>query len=284
MLKTSGMENLKSLVIFDNFEVDKRLKPKPSKVVSEDGYDEEMVYTKSGDFRLGVGSIRSIREASELYRMFDIYTFKWFVAKAVSVLAKILERLSNNKYPVEVFNLIKLSRISLDLYNQRVGILKEQLEVAKSTGQTSLKNRLESEISVATQESLLLVGGFQTYITEEQMLKFSAKCKKGLCLDWISDFVRIIPVEVYKKKVAADSLFVFDNYVVLHYDPTDTGTDKVVTEARREAVRDPILFGVILGSRKLYYIGDWVDEKCDLTLDQVIETLGEKAKDLSQKP
>lgn len=28
------------------------------------------------------------------------------------------------------------------------------------------------------------------------------------------------------------------------------------------------------GSRKLYFVGDWVDEMCDLTLEQIVDVLG----------
>jgi hypothetical protein len=48
-----------------------------------------------------------------------------------------------------------------------------------------------------------------------------------------------------------------------------------IAEAERR--KDPILFGVIRGSRKLYYLGSWEDEYCDLTLDKFIEQFGEEA-------
>ena len=44
--------------------------------------------------------------------------------------------------------------------------------------------------------------------------------------------------------------------------------------------RDPILFGLIKGSRKLYYICDWIDEYCDLTLSQLIDKIGESEHNL----
>jgi len=31
------------------------------------------------------------------------------------------------------------------------------------------------------------------------------------------------------------------------------------------------------GSRKLYFVGDWVDEFCDLQLDQIADALGKDA-------
>ncbi|HEY8094921.1 MAG TPA: hypothetical protein VIE65_02365 [Methylobacter sp.] len=48
------------------------------------------------------------------------------------------------------------------------------------------------------------------------------------------------------------------------------------TKAEIEARKDPILFGMIKGRRILYYICDWVDEYCDLTLDQIADTIGKE--------
>jgi len=44
--------------------------------------------------------------------------------------------------------------------------------------------------------------------------------------------------------------------------------------AEIDAKRDPILFGVIDGKRKLYFVGEWEDEYCNLTLDQMADVLG----------
>ena len=50
-----------------------------------------------------------------------------------------------------------------------------------------------------------------------------------------------------------------------------------LTEGIRKGV--PILFGLIRGSDKLYFIGDWIDDICDLTFDELIEVLGEDGID-----
>jgi hypothetical protein len=80
---------------------------------------------------------------------------------------------------------------------------------------------------------------------------------------------------VLEVKLKTDALGIFDNYVVLHYDPDGKATQ--MTEAEIAAKKDPILFGVIQHRRRLYFIADWVDEQCDLTLDQIADTLGSKA-------
>ena len=54
------------------------------------------------------------------------------------------------------------------------------------------------------------------------------------------------------------------------------------TPAEEIKKRDPIVFGVIAGSNKLYYITDWVDEYCDLTLAKFVDTLKITTDDLIQ--
>ena len=83
------------------------------------------------------------------------------------------------------------------------------------------------------------------------------------------------------KKIAADKLMVFDNYVVAYY--SDLIHRAVATQQKvsakeeqevRERRRDPILFGVIKNSRKLYYICDWTTDTDDLTLEKLEKELG----------
>src|SRR4030042_1990609 len=61
----------------------------------------------------------------------------------------------------------------------------------------------------------------------------------------------------------------FDGYVVVHTDPNNTSVMKTVEEKK-----DPILFGVISESDRFYFIADWKDELCDLTLEKIIDKLG----------
>jgi hypothetical protein len=97
-------------------------------------------------------------------------------------------------------------------------------------------------------------------------------------LDYVKNFTRIIPDKFLEIKKSLDEKCIFDNYCVMHYDLKLEGyalTHKEVEEEKKK--KDPILFGLIQGSRKLYYIGDWVDEYCDLTLEKFIDEFGKSA-------
>ena len=120
-------------------------------------------------------------------------------------------------------------------------------------------------------ESVLAIHGFNRYITFGNIEKLQGKCKVVLDINYVKNFGRVIPTEVIEKKAKADNLCVFDNYCVLYYDPEGRTYKATATEKR-----DPILFGLINHSDKLYYIADWVDDKCDLTLEAIAEKLGKE--------
>ena len=61
----------------------------------------------------------------------------------------------------------------------------------------------------------------------------------------------------------------------MHYDPA--AKSYAETQEEIAARHDPILFGILSGRNDLYFIGDWKDDFCDLTLDQVSEILGREA-------
>lgn len=72
---------------------------------------------------------------------------------------------------------------------------------------------------------------------------------------------------------------VFDNYCVLSYDPK--GENRALTEAEKRTLeekrKDPILFGVVKGSRRLYHVGSWKDEYCDLIFGDLLDRYGKDA-------
>ena len=69
--------------------------------------------------------------------------------------------------------------------------------------------------------------------------------------------------------------------MILHYDPNNDATN--ITEKEKELRKDPILFGVLENSKKLYYVGDWKDEYCNLTLETMFAELGEDILTMNNK-
>lgn len=176
---------------------------------------------------------------------------------------------------LQFFSLVKASsKESVATYRDRISDYLKQIHNAVTVGQTSLVEDLLRGLVTNKYESVLFAEGLYYVVNEEQMIDFVSKCEKGIKLDYVKNFTRPMPQDVVDKIAKINQLEVFDNYVVLYYDPDG----KIYKEtAREEAKRkDPIIFGVIAGSNKLYYIADWVDEYCDLTLEAFVDAIGVK--------
>ena len=183
---------------------------------------------------------------------------------------------------MEFFENVKLtSKKSIGTYKDRVYNYLAALRSADITGQTALKEKLVREMFVNKYEAELYAKGLYDVVTEEQAVEFARKSEKGVELLYLKNFSRPLPDEVIKKLDEVNKLGIFDNYVVMAYDPE--GKMKDETEEDRNKRKDPILFGVILGSNKLYYITDWIDETCNLTLQQFVDTLDITKYDLKMK-
>lgn len=177
------------------------------------------------------------------------------------------------------FNLVKLtSKESISTYRDRVSSYLKEVYNAASIGQIALLENLIRGMVTNKYEAVLYAENLYYAVSEDQMVSFIKKCEKGIKLDYIKNFTRPIPQDVIDKVNQVNKLEVFDNYVVLYYDPD--GKIYQETEKERAKRKDPILFGLIAGSKKLYYIADWIDEHCDLTLEQFVDIIGIKKEEL----
>ena len=180
---------------------------------------------------------------------------------------------------LQFFSMVKASsKESVSTYRDRISGYLKSIHNAVSVGQTALIEDLLRGLVTNKYESVLYAEGLYYVINEDQMVSFVNQCEKGIKLDYIKNFTRPLPQEVVDKVNKINQLEVFDNYVVLYYDPDG----KIYKEtAKEEAKRkDPIIFGLIAGSKKLYYVADWVDEYCDLSLDKFIDTIGLNMSDI----
>lgn len=204
-------------------------------------------------------------------------SFKERVKNAFKKKEKAVEVLEPIKMTVqEFFFNLKNSTDEILEITARADSYELALEQAKSFGQQALIEKLEKNINIIKQETQLYVMGLKTILREPQIIEFAEKVEKGVKLTYIRNYTRIIPEDLLEIKKQIDEKGIFDNYVIMHYDPHNEHID-LTEEEKIEKAKDPIMFGLIENSRKLYYIGDWVDEYCDLTLEAIIDTLGDDA-------
>ena len=93
------------------------------------------------------------------------------------------------------------------------------------------------------------------------------------------EYPRDIPDEIVE--VVAKTKNIFDRLYIVFTDYTGKVERQVEAERRR---KDPILFGTFqkigvvrdssLINDRFYYLGDWEDEFCDLTLDKFLKEAG----------
>lgn len=181
---------------------------------------------------------------------FDIkYIFK--------IVKKKLTVLENKKLVTRMKNLEKL-------INERIKL-----------GQFKLAEENMTYLERITRESEIYACGFTLFLEREHLEKFRdlAKDKDNLFLTKLEDYMREIPLPTQKKLKKAQENKLFDEYHILHYDPAL----KAIPEEEKKKIikkrKDPILFGVFKQSSRFYFIGDWIDEYCDLTLEDIIDAV-----------
>lgn len=221
------------------------------------------------------------------------------VEKAKSGCAKIFEKLGLKNFSVKEPN-VKLPTIeesfewikktfeipSSELMEKHKRLIDAAIERLTKVGQTAKASEIEKHAFILAGELALAKDArFAKYLTEDQIIKLMMKAEKGINIEFIRYYNELIPTDVIEKKLEADKLCIFDNYAIIHYDKTVENFRQTVTieEERRDRIRrrDPILVGLIQGSRKLYFIADWETEQDDLTLEKVEELIGAKAPILS---
>jgi len=299
-------EGIKELEIFDNFQIDENLpkhqKPDITKIDNESGNIQtnpivfsQSMYINGTRFRTGGSGVvggglwnpvdgwndSSGWEAHKIpaalkWKFIFIGWFKrlyvWFKKKTYY----------NNIY--KFFMDFDGHVSNLNVVEEMANYYQNALQQAKESGQEALVDKIEDLIDVYKYETLLYSMRLTKFVTEGQIYDFYMKKAGGnraLKLTWIKNFTRVIPSDVLEIKRKVDEKKIFDNYVILHYDIA--GTSEELTKKEKEIRKDPILFGVLAKSNKLYYIADWKDEVCDLTLETMFEELGENVLKINNK-
>jgi len=194
-----------------------------------------------------------------------IDSLKRAINKNVPFLQRVYNKFHHIDLVEETFEKVKNSTgvIGKDLIDSYDAVNK-LIDRSKNSNQSALAERLFECKHIIAQEMLLAKNGFDKFVTEDNIIKFFKECNKAVRIDFIRNYSTLIPFKVAEKKEFLDKLGIFDNYVVMHYDPTGSA----FKESKLD-IKDPILFGLIKGSTKLYFVADWITEDDDLTLEEL---------------
>lgn len=283
----------KKLQIFENFFTDSSLKKKSTKLTTGssiivDG-DDVSINTSFITTNISGGSVPNgfIREENAMVIEYLEYVYaqnrtiiNWCKLKLGRIFMPdgikkdVIKYKSVDSFFKDVHGAVK----ELGLDPKSVEFYTSAMQDAKDNGQQALLEILASRKDTLLRELKLLKDNKKIqYVDEKDVVNFFGKSNVGdkyLKLTWIKNYVRVIPTDVLEKKKKFDENESFDNYVILHFDKNNDSTE--MTEKEKVKAKDPILFGLISGSRRLYFVGDWEDEYCDLTLDKFIKTLEQK--------
>lgn len=165
-----------------------------------------------------------------------------------------------------------LEKISMD---RRIAKLQKLVNEAIDNGQEALSESFFDRLVKEMRESELYAKGYRIFIEQEHLDKFRYKIRgRAISVTPLKNYVKVIPKDVIEKIKKTNGLF--DTVVIVHYDP-DGNAKKLTKEEER---KDPIAFGKIAESDRYYFIADWEDEYCDLTLDDIVDKLNLDENDM----
>ena len=165
------------------------------------------------------------------------------------------------------------------------------LKKTKVTGQTSMAKELTHQLELALRELDAAKDGFDIFVNRNDIERYVEKVEeKSVKIIELSKYERDIPDDVMDKLELARNHF--DEIYIVFTDYTKKETKKVAKERRD---KDPIMFGAfhnkdekeknnIYVEDRLFFIADWVEEKCDLTLEQIVRDIQDKEdRDITYK-
>lgn len=179
--------------------------------------------------------------------------------------------------------------------------LEETIKNSILTKQISMLERSIFFYELLNKENYLIENNFNKFIEKDDIeellekLNNSESNTKRIFFCELEDYPRVIPVDVVRKIKQINDNKIFDKYYVLYTDFTKSAqkfangnkTGLQVTDISSQ--KDPILFGAFIKKGengkapiimdRFYYIADWVDEYCDLTLNKLMTIAPELVKE-----
>jgi hypothetical protein len=172
-----------------------------------------------------------------------------------------------------VFSFVKskLTKLEQKEIKARLKNLQMVIQSCAETGQAALADHMLIEQATGIRQQEVAAAGFDTYVTIEDVEKFRHRSKTQIDFGSLEKFPRPIPQRVRNVISAVRRKAIFDELLVLYHNPT---REQVTSTKEKVISKDPIVFGRFsYDPGVLYYIVDWIDEVCDLTMEQFVKSL-----------
>lgn len=200
------------------------------------------------------------------------------IEDAESQLVEVREISEDNMTPFEYFQHIKDRVNQMDdkdlkaMYSSATKLM----EKYEAFGQEKAMKKIAFHIKTLLHEYDLLQLGINRFVYKDDITNYIDNIsKKPVKIIEMKNYPREIPDEMLD--IVNQTRDIFDEFYVIFTDYTGE------LEKEVEKERDPILFGGFctkgreIVADRFYYLGDWVDEYCDLTLEKLIK---ETSKDI----
>ena len=177
----------------------------------------------------------------------------------------------------------KLTKLEERKLNKRLLMLQKFVKSAENMGQQALYENFARKIAITVREQELWACGIEYFIKKKYVNQYMDKVKDvEIGFSKLEKFDRPLPTNVENRVKKIKKLGLFDELWVLYLnyeekkdvDGEKKREKKLKTSKEKIKEKDPILFGVqSYMPDKLYYVIDWIDEHCDLTLDKFIDDI-----------
>lgn len=167
----------------------------------------------------------------------------------------------------------KLKKSEAEDVRRRLKYLNLLVEGASSCGQSGLSEDMEKQMYVLIKDQEAAACGFGRFVLKADIDKFRYDVKdRTVSFVNIKNYPRAIPARIRGIIKDVKAKDIFDEMWVLYNDPKKTPIAKTTSEKIKE--KDPILFGRFrYDEDRFFYITDWIDEHCDLTLEKFVGEL-----------
>ena len=168
----------------------------------------------------------------------------------------------------------------------------KMLQKTKITKQLNMAKELTHQVELTLRELNVANQGFDIFVNRKDVERYLKKVDRNVIKTIeLSRYPREIPDD--KMDIIAKASDLFDRLYIIFTDYTGKEEKKVAKERRD---KDPIVFGTFVDKNekssnnkvyvedRFYFITDWVEEKCDLTLEEIVRDVKDKtSKDITYK-
>lgn len=180
--------------------------------------------------------------------------------------------------PGDYFNYVKGMKAVADIseFEQLRESCLSLLKKSVVTGQKKMAKDLTNRYELVLKEIRAIDNGYNIIMFRSDMERYISDIKDNpIRIIELENYERDIPDDVIDKIADIKEKGLFDQLYVIFTDYSLKETKKI---AKHRHEKDPILFGSFkdatnhdIPDERLFFIADWIDEKCDLTLEELVK-------------